>query len=174
MKTLTCEEREVLVEVGEPYAGPIPDAVFDQAIELGWGFWGDDGFWHVTPAGRAALELDLLSRGVTSDPCSGFRDEGCVMGRRKTFFATELYGRAKFDDSLGKTLALRPQVSPEKLGLFDHHVRMAQVYEVSEGKPRQALEKLSAARRVAEGGGWAAGDGQVALPPGTTKSVAGG
>lgn len=58
MRRLTDEERVALREIGEPGEGPIPDAVFDECIRLGWGFWDSEGFWHVTAAGRKALELD--------------------------------------------------------------------------------------------------------------------
>jgi hypothetical protein len=69
MRRLTDHEREALVEVGPPGTGGVPDSVFTELAELGWGRWvpdpdGSDGtkVWIVTPAGRRALELDTLAR----------------------------------------------------------------------------------------------------------------
>lgn len=72
MRRLTEQERIALVEVGEPGEGPIPDAIFDEFVKLGWGRWARcEGFrgwalrrryWQVTPAGRYALELDTIAK----------------------------------------------------------------------------------------------------------------
>lgn len=70
MRRLTEHERIALEEIGEPGEGPIPDAVFQECIRMGWGRWiaeaeqdappGEwSGFvWQVTEAGRRALALD--------------------------------------------------------------------------------------------------------------------
>lgn len=74
MRRLTEQERVALVEVGEPGEGPVPRATFDELVRLGWGEWRigqswwdrltRQHYWHVTAAGRHALELDTLARQV--------------------------------------------------------------------------------------------------------------
>lgn len=73
MRALTDAERCALVEVGPAGEGPVPDSVFDEFEKLGWGFWGRDHwwsrrYWHVTAAGRYALELDTLARQSLTPP----------------------------------------------------------------------------------------------------------
>lgn len=64
MRRLTDEERIALVEVGPPGEGPVSPETFAECIRQGWGFWGapPEDYWHVTPAGWRALELDDLAR----------------------------------------------------------------------------------------------------------------
>lgn len=72
MRILTDEEREALVEVGAPGAGPVSDATFAELAALGWGYWATGPslwdrltrkrYWIVTAAGRVALEYDRLAR----------------------------------------------------------------------------------------------------------------
>jgi hypothetical protein len=74
MRTLTAEERCALVEVGPPGEGPVSDETFADLARLGWGYWAvgpswwdrltRQRYWHVTAAGRAALEYDTLARSV--------------------------------------------------------------------------------------------------------------
>jgi hypothetical protein len=66
MRVLSKHERCALIEVGDPFEGPVPDATFDELSKLGWGYWGNDGFWHVTATGKKALELDTLAREVSA------------------------------------------------------------------------------------------------------------
>lgn len=67
MRRLTDQERTALVPFGAPGEGPVPDSVFQELQELGWGRWLPDpdggSSWEVTPAGAKALELDTLARG---------------------------------------------------------------------------------------------------------------
>jgi hypothetical protein len=62
MRRLTDQERVALREIGPPDEGPVSEETFNECIRMGWGFWGDDGFWHVTTKGARALELDELAR----------------------------------------------------------------------------------------------------------------
>lgn len=72
MRRLTDEERIALVEVGPPGEGPLSDATFAELVRLGWGCWRmrpglwnrllGRRYWHVTPAGVRARELDSLAR----------------------------------------------------------------------------------------------------------------
>jgi len=62
MAKLTDQERMALREIGLPGEGPVSEATFEGCIAEGWGYWGDDGYWHVTAAGRRALELDEAAR----------------------------------------------------------------------------------------------------------------
>lgn len=66
MRELTTHERIALIEVGAPDEGPVPDEVFEELSKLGWGYWGNDGFWHVTAAGRRARALDDIAKGIVS------------------------------------------------------------------------------------------------------------
>jgi hypothetical protein len=61
MRRLTVEERIALKEVGEPGEGPVSDATFVECIRQGWGYWGSDELWYVTPRGRHALAIDLAA-----------------------------------------------------------------------------------------------------------------
>jgi hypothetical protein len=58
MRRLTDQERIALREVGSAGEGPVSDETFDECVRMGWGFWGSDGYWYVTPIGRYALDLD--------------------------------------------------------------------------------------------------------------------
>ena len=62
MRRLSDQERVALVEVGPPDEGPISEETFEECIRMGWGFWGDDGFWYVTPLGVQARKLDDEAR----------------------------------------------------------------------------------------------------------------
>lgn len=64
MERLTPQQREALIEIGPPGAGPIHDEVFADLERRGWGYWNEFGLWCVTDAGRRALELDDLARGT--------------------------------------------------------------------------------------------------------------
>jgi hypothetical protein len=75
MRRLTDEQRCALREVGPPGEGPIPDEVFRELAELGYGRWVTDDsvhwlvrwaaprVWEVTPSGHLALYYDTLARG---------------------------------------------------------------------------------------------------------------
>jgi hypothetical protein len=61
MRRLTYEERIALRTIGPPNEGPVSQATFGELERLGWGRWGDDGYWVVTEAGTTALRLDDIA-----------------------------------------------------------------------------------------------------------------
>ena len=66
MRRLTNFERSVLQEVGSP-GEYVPDEVFGECIRQGWGYWGEDGYWHTTEAGARALAFDVLADTVDTE-----------------------------------------------------------------------------------------------------------